>query len=380
MQTVADDTFAHQVQAEWSRLVRYCTAMVHDVSSAEDLAQEAINAAWRSTRRPERGDEIPPWLTGIARHQCLSWLRRRHRSWSQRLDVLVQELDHQQTATNEDPESVMEHTELVQLLDRALALLPLATRSLLIAKYIDDASLAEIAARWQLSESAAAARLQRGKAALRQVLITHFADETTDWHVLSDEDASWRDTRIWCPDCGQRQLQVRREAATGIFAMRCAQCMAQTGMPLTQWNCTNLLQGLQSPRAVLSRISAWGDSYFRAGRHQGSARCLRCGRLAPLVVETQCFGLAGHEEICVMVHCEHCRLRALSSLDALALAHPRAQQFWRDEGRIMTLPPQHISLDGRAVHLASFRSLHTSRQLDIVTDSSTLDVIQLTLH
>ena len=109
---------------ERARLVRLCAHLTGDQHIAEDLAQEALLIAWRSAHSLRDPDKRPQWLAGIARNVCRNWARSQGRELP-----LVRRADVVESADDLDVELVLERDELAQLLDRALGLLPQATRA-----------------------------------------------------------------------------------------------------------------------------------------------------------------------------------------------------------------------------------------------------------
>src|SRR5215216_1320218 len=129
------------------RLVRLCAAITGDRDAAEDLAQETLLEAWRNAHKLHDPSGADRWLAAIARNVCLRWARRRG------LDVAVPGLDADASPADQvDIEVELERAELVELLDRALALLPPETRDVLIQRYVHESTHAEIAARFGLSD------------------------------------------------------------------------------------------------------------------------------------------------------------------------------------------------------------------------------------
>ena len=143
--------------AQRARLVRLCTAVVGDASAAEDLAQETLLEAWRLQHRLTDPTGAEAWLNAIARNVCRRWLRARGSA-----PVPTAELD---TSEARDLDTVLEREELVELLDRALGLLPAATREALVGHYVDELSHAEIAERLGTSADAVSMRVSRGTVA-----------------------------------------------------------------------------------------------------------------------------------------------------------------------------------------------------------------------
>ena len=87
LETPLDERTIEQLFAEArADLVRWCTSFVGNRDSAEDLVQETLSIAWRSTRRPPHVSEFRAWLMGIARNVCLMWLRSQRRELAHRLD------------------------------------------------------------------------------------------------------------------------------------------------------------------------------------------------------------------------------------------------------------------------------------------------------
>ncbi|HEU0001434.1 MAG TPA: RNA polymerase sigma factor [Ktedonobacteraceae bacterium] len=127
---------------ERARLVRLCAHLTGHPEAAEDLAQETLLEAWRNQHKllePANREGWAKWLAAIARNVCLRWLRGYSRdlghfaSFSQYQSET--ELSIEDTIAGDvDIEIELERDELAQLLDRALALLPPATRDVLIAR------------------------------------------------------------------------------------------------------------------------------------------------------------------------------------------------------------------------------------------------------
>src|ERR687897_530483 len=76
------------------------------------------------------------------------------------------------TGEARDLDSVLEREEVVELLDRALGLLPAATRDALVGHYVEELSHAEIATRLGTTPDAVSMRVSRGRSRLRYLLET----------------------------------------------------------------------------------------------------------------------------------------------------------------------------------------------------------------
>ena len=157
--------------AERARLVRLCAQLSGWPDAAEDLAQETLIEAWRIRDRLYDPSGYSQWLSAIARNVCRRWVRSHGRDLVHRapqpagFDPLRSILE-QQPSDDFDLEVELERGELAVLLDRAMSLLPEATRAVLVQRYIEDKPVAQVAERMGLSEGAVEMRLQRGKLAL----------------------------------------------------------------------------------------------------------------------------------------------------------------------------------------------------------------------
>src|SRR5579862_7888316 len=202
-------------QGERVRLVRLCASLTGNSNAAEDLAQEALLEAWRHRDALRQPEKFSQWLTGVARNVCLRWARQHGRDLTHTVSLTSGETGASEDAPpiiepadSFDLEVELERQELATLLDRALASLPAETRAALLAHYIEESPLAEIAARWGVNTSVVAMRLQRGKLALRRLLATELSDDLAGYG-LSETAGLWEETRLWCTNCGQRRLQGR---------------------------------------------------------------------------------------------------------------------------------------------------------------------------
>jgi RNA polymerase sigma factor (sigma-70 family) len=364
-----------------AQLVRWCAHLAGNVDVAEDLVQETFSAAWRSVRRPALTEEYPAWLAGIARNICRSWQRNQRRELARRThffgDTAFDGGGNLDLADPFDVEEALERDELISLLDRALALLPGETRQVLVAKYVEQASLEEVARRLGISQGALAARLHRGKLVLRRTLTTDLRAEASSYGLVSPGDDVWRQTRIWCPNCGERALMGRLAPETDHFALRCPTCSGQGHADLASWQEHRLFQGLSSHRVALSRLSKSAHTFYRRGLHEGTTPCARCGR--PSSVSRVRPNGAGASEMpgdaaYIRVSCGYCSATYTAGLCGLVLCHPEAQRFWRAHPRIVTLPDREIESDGRPAILTSFVSRDRTARLDIISDRETFAV------
>jgi RNA polymerase sigma-70 factor (ECF subfamily) len=380
---VHDETHALRLEsalrAERGRLVRWCAYLTGNSTVAEDLAQETCAAAWRSAGRPERAEEYGAWLAGIARNICRSWRRNQLReasraSWPNVGQTGDADEIGDPTLEATDLTELVEREELALLLDHAMAYLPEETRQALVAKYIEETPLAEVAARMGVSESALAARLHRGKQALRHIFATELRDEAVSFGLAPAEDDGWRETRIWCPVCGARQFAGRLASETDTFALRCPECYRRDHVDFASWSERGLFRGLSSHRAALSRLSRSAHEFYGRCLSDGIAICARCGATAVMRRATpEETGSAFH----LRVACAHCMAAYAATLSGILFCHPQTQRFWRDQSRMTTLPDHAIEYGGQRAALTSFVSRDGAARLEFISNLQTFAILQI---
>src|SRR6266566_387651 len=167
---------------ERSRLVRLCTQLSGSSQVAEDLAQETLYEAWRHRDQLHDPQGQARWHTAIARNICLRWRTLRSRDATHLLRPPSHDLGEPSSLEQElvdptDLEADVERSELTDLLERALQLLPAPTRHVLVARYVEELPYAAIAEQMGLREGTVKVQAHRGKLALRQVLTTRFREE-----------------------------------------------------------------------------------------------------------------------------------------------------------------------------------------------------------
>jgi RNA polymerase sigma-70 factor (ECF subfamily) len=379
---------------DFTKLVHFCTSMTKNKDSAEDLAQEAILIAINNIsmlREPERRQA---WLFGIARNVCLRWLRAHGRDNA----YLVQPHSlhpgedpalsdpEESVADEQDVELVLERKELIELLDRALALLPPQTRTVLIQRYVEDSPLAEIAAELGTNASAVAMRLRRGKLILRRILTQEMRDEMA-LYTPDGAMADWEVTPLWCSICGRQRFLGQRDPVEGKLLLKCPLCSPDPDELLNK-NYLPALKGIRSYKPLYSRLAAWCDLYYRSGLETGSAACIRCGRIVPVFIQApenfsawmrntkdMRMWMRHPDDRYVTIACEQCASASVTSLEALILESSAGQQFLQAHTRIRTLPSQHLEYNGRAALLTRFESITNTASLEVISDYETYEII-----
>lgn len=375
----------HEEQSAWDvetalcterdRLVRLCAHLSGDPDAAEDLAQETLVEAWRhahTLRDQQRGSQ---WLSGIARNVCLRWRRWRAQAPA-RLVSPDDEHDHLTPAREPrlvddfDLEVELDRQELALLLDRALALLPATTRTVLIARYAEELPQAEIAARLGVSEGAVAVRLHRGRLALRQLLMTDLRDEARSYGLIQPAEPGWQETRIWCSLCGDHRLLGRFTSSE--FTLRCPQCHPTPAVVCVRTTAVDVLAGLKSYWPAYTRLMERLDRYFSPALPLGTVRCAWCSQSVRLQR-----GPAAHTPYYIVAHCTACGLTNETALKGLVLARPEGRRFRREHRRIRVLPEREVEAQGCAAVITSFASVTGTARLDVIAARATYEVLSV---
>ena len=369
---------------ERARVVRLCARLSGDIDAADDLAQETLVEAWRNRHKlcDADGQGRQAWLFAIAQRVCLRWRRSRGRDAAHLVvahhDDAVGAEPLERLAGQDDLERELEHGELAELLDRALALLPSQTRDVLIARYIQETPLGELAERLGLNEGAVAVRLHRGRLALRRVLSSDLREEAAAYGLSAPQDDGWQETRIWCSYCGRCRLMGRYDAERGHLVLRCPGCPSPTDFPyLDHVDHNGLLAGVKTLKPALNRVMDWANTYYRRGLAEGAVRCARCGR--PAVLDRGLDPSASappREEPGIHVICS-CSPLNQTTLQGMALYTPEGQRFWREHPRIFALPQRAVEFAGRDAIVAGYASIADAARLDVLFDRDTYSILQV---
>ncbi len=135
-----------------------------------DLADDVVQETWLTAVRrirdfhPERGS-FASWLRGIAANQLRNCFRRHGKQRKQR-QVLADEECQARPA-----EALFERQQQAERIAHALTLLPERYEAVLRAKYLDQQSVADIAAAWGETAKAIESLLARARQAFREAYI-----------------------------------------------------------------------------------------------------------------------------------------------------------------------------------------------------------------
>ncbi len=359
--------------AEQARLIRLCTALTGDAAVAEDLAAATLLEAWRIRHKLYDVSGLAPWLSAIARNVCRRWLRK-HAPDKTMLTALYDTAHDCEIApadwlqADADWEQHFERAELVTLLDKALGLLPPDTRSILIEGQVYGRSHAEIADHLQLSIEVVAMRLSRGRAQLKKLLMTEFAEQIVDYGWCDWAAIGWEPTHIWCPTCGRQRMEARYDRPAGDLSFRCPVCSQKNAANHADTSLANrhfrqLLAPVKRYKIAWKRIADWTHTYYRQGIADQVVDCTHCGQPNPLQRR-----VTEHDnQHRLIVECAACGDICSVSLTGMVLALPVVRQFWQDHPRLHTLPQVGITLDGRAAIATTFQSITHHAALEVIS-------------
>jgi RNA polymerase sigma factor (sigma-70 family) len=361
---------------ERAKLVRLCAYLTGDPSAAEDIAQEAMIEAWRTADRITEQAASSAWLTGCARNSCKRWAWRRGRTLAHELPL---DSELPQAAETIELERDLERDELIELLDRALALLPPQTREALIQHYVEELPQAEIAQRLGASEGTVSVRIHRGKLAMRKALSAPELQTITGSYGITVADDYWQESRIYCPHCGTNRMQIHLSPSGDTYEAMCPVCAGRPGFySVPGENTGQLLDGLSSFKPIYNRYAAWAHEMFSRALATGSSRCFGCGDELPLrmgVSPDAPIPKRGRPGIHYV--CERCNHICDMGLSALALWLPEGRSFQKEYPRIRQLPDRELEADGVPAIVTTFESLANGERYAVVSAKETLRTLSV---
>lgn len=156
-------------------LYHFCLYRVgKDRHLCEEVVQETLVHAIRDLRNydPARaGDNIFPWLTGLARNEISRVLARQKSAVS--LEALWARMDREllnlYARLESEPfsDELLQREETRELVNTTMSQLPPHYRDALEAKYVTGRSVRDLAALWSISEKAVESLLSRARQAFR---------------------------------------------------------------------------------------------------------------------------------------------------------------------------------------------------------------------
>jgi len=170
------EAFSILVERHGRRIFRTCLGMTRDPDTARDCVQRTFLLALERLGQFRAESRFSTWLTSIAIHESLTWLRRRS---ARAADV---PFEHTEAGAaplvlpdpRPDPEQLCLRAELRGLLRRALDALAPPYRDVVVLRDLEECSTRETARTLGISEPAVKTRLMRARLAMRAHLAPDF--------------------------------------------------------------------------------------------------------------------------------------------------------------------------------------------------------------
>ena len=144
-------------------LARWLTRNDHD---AEDVVQEAFMRALRYFDTM-KGPDARPWLLGIVRNTCDTWLEKNRPADLVPLDDVEALASDPGSGGGATPEVILLQSANRKLVNQALEDLPVGYREVIVMREIEDMSYKEIAAVAGIPMGTVMSRLSRGRELLK---------------------------------------------------------------------------------------------------------------------------------------------------------------------------------------------------------------------
>lgn len=157
------EAFGALVRRYQDRVFTVALRLTRNRATAEDMAQQAFLRAWQGRQSYDPRWRVSTWLYRIVTNLCIDEGRR-----SARAAAAPPGFVPGRTANAYD---ALEERELRERLNGSLTKLPKAQRTVLVLRYVDDLSHAEIGKICGLPVNTVKSHLTRGKAALRKTLV-----------------------------------------------------------------------------------------------------------------------------------------------------------------------------------------------------------------
>lgn len=364
---------------ERRRLTRLCAVLTGEPAAADDLAQETLLQAWRIRQRLVDPSGRGPWLDAIARHVCRRWrvgqsrLARREITCDRPADLPATPY-----AGYDEMAELLDHQELVDLLDRVLTLLPSETRQALVARYVDELGPQEIGRRLGLSPEAVSMRLTRGRARLRELLESQIADEPLAQAWVGRHGAAWRPTRLSCPTCGRRTTSIRHDRRVGEIQLRCDTC--EPGGLAAAWRLDNPalaahLAAVRRPSAVVHRMAAWSHGWWPTAIERGRVACTRCGAEVAVSPYERPEIAEPRTRWGWHVSCAACGEVLTTSLLGLMLSYPESRQLRSRRPGARAVPTRRTLHAGQPALEVGLRDDASGEGVDMLVDVATMRLV-----
>lgn len=165
------ESFEQVYEESFSVLIRIAYHITGNADVAEELCQEAfLKYISRSVRIPTV-EQSRYWLIRVLKNLCYNYIKRKGREGR-----AVDKIKEMPLLEFEDGEQELIRKEKIETVQRALLLLPLKLRTVLILKEYGQLSYKEIAGIVKITEGNVKVRVYRARAGLEEILKTESFD------------------------------------------------------------------------------------------------------------------------------------------------------------------------------------------------------------
>ena len=154
------------VENYMEKLFYFCLRKTGDSDQAADLTQEVALHVLTALQSGQRIENFSAWVWQIARNRYARWAAAKHQLRESMTGVDIAEYELEEESAN--PAEQILHAEQLSLMRRELAFVRSEYRNLLVAYYLEDRSVREIAASLDLSVAAVQQRLHRARILLKE--------------------------------------------------------------------------------------------------------------------------------------------------------------------------------------------------------------------
>ncbi len=153
------------VETYWDNMLLFTNGYVHNLSDAEDIAQEALIELAVRKPRIEEEHQLKAYLFKICRNKSLNHLKKH-----QRMVGLSPEAEEFIEDKSEEIESRMDLKDSQRMLHHAMQKLPQNYREILYLRYFADVSMRDAARIMRITEKQATATAYQARQQLKKIL------------------------------------------------------------------------------------------------------------------------------------------------------------------------------------------------------------------
>jgi RNA polymerase sigma-70 factor (ECF subfamily) len=161
------DAFTRLVERYYSDVVAAAYTILSNAETAKECAQESFLEAARTLDKLREKNKFRQWIYGISRNKAI-YLLHRQKLHNEAMKVKTDESRRMKPVFG--PSEQMGKIERVEGIRKALGQIPEIYREVLVLKYIDGRSHADIGKLLDISMAAVDKRLMRAKDMLRESL------------------------------------------------------------------------------------------------------------------------------------------------------------------------------------------------------------------